>query len=235
MDEINRSLRSKQGKWTLVKDLAWVIAAVTAACGIRPALQGVLRDNSPYITFFPVVLCAWRGEIRDGMVSVLLSAIVATVFVLPPDGSYFVQESAVVWSLIVFVALGIMISILGQRQFETVRKLTAAQEAARISRNRKVAGVNAALDGIIVAIDITARKAAEDESCDARYDEPRGCPRHRSQRVWGNVGRGALPFHVDRPSAADGYHRFAMMSESLSLGGRRTSRRISGRERSSTA
>ncbi|MEO8199455.1 MAG: ATP-binding protein [Gemmatimonadota bacterium] len=62
------------------------VAAVLVAAGIRWSLNPVLHDAVPYATFYAAAVCAaWYGGVRPGILSVVLSTLVANFLFVPPN------------------------------------------------------------------------------------------------------------------------------------------------------
>ncbi len=84
---------------------------------LRYELRPLLSDRTPYILYFvAVVFSAWVGGIRSGVLTVLLSAAAAWYFFIPPRYSFVLTESSDVSGLLVFIGVGIVISMIGEAQ-----------------------------------------------------------------------------------------------------------------------
>jgi PAS domain-containing protein len=91
------------------------IGAAGAALLIRLALNPVWADRLPFITFFPaIVLSAWYGGLRPGLLTTGLSAAAVLFYWLEPAGSLTGSDAADWLGLAVFVAIGAVISALNE-------------------------------------------------------------------------------------------------------------------------
>ncbi len=100
--------------------LAVSIGAPLCAIAIRLALRGVLGDELPFITFFPLLLLAgiWGG-FGGGLAAVAISTLLAAVFLLPHDGN----TRKALWSAASFIMSGGLLSVAGSMLSHTVREL----------------------------------------------------------------------------------------------------------------
>src|SRR5215471_9864344 len=97
---------------SLARRYAFTLLAVALATLLRFALQPILSLQAPFILFFPtVVLCAWFGGLRQGLLSTALGALVTWYAFIPPPYSFKVSESTAPAQLIVFVMAGALISL----------------------------------------------------------------------------------------------------------------------------
>src|SRR5262245_13166400 len=95
----------------------YLIAAGAVAGGIaaRLALEGVWDRRFPYITLFlAVVLSAWAGGVGPGVFATLLSAASVAYFWLAPTGSLAVGDWWELLGLVIFVVVGLLMSVLNE-------------------------------------------------------------------------------------------------------------------------
>ena len=96
---------------------AYVLAlfGVLGAAVVRHQLEPVLTGTIPVVIFtVPVVLCALNGGFWPGLFCTVLSAVVSDYFFIAPYYSFAVStQSSVI--LMTFLAVGITISVFGQR------------------------------------------------------------------------------------------------------------------------
>ena len=63
------------------------VLAIGLSVLLRLALFGLVADRSPFITFFfAIILSAYIGGIRPGLLATLLSAVAADYFLIGPPG-----------------------------------------------------------------------------------------------------------------------------------------------------
>src|SRR5258705_10415527 len=81
----------------------------------RFALDPVLDLKAPFILYFPpVVLCAWFGGLWPGVISAILSALIAWYVFFPPQFSFTVSDPTAPTQLIIFMLAGVLISLLAE-------------------------------------------------------------------------------------------------------------------------
>src|SRR5437879_705428 len=94
--------------------VALLAPAVTTLL-VRWPLRPVLGDRVLYMTFFPAVLiAAYLGGIGPGLLATVLSALVATYFLVDPLYSLEVTSVPHAVALALFVLVGAVISGLGE-------------------------------------------------------------------------------------------------------------------------
>jgi PAS domain S-box-containing protein len=129
---------------------AMAICAATVAIALRLALDPVWDLRLPFITFFPaVMLSAWLGGLGPGLVTTLLCAAAADYFWIEPKESWVIGRAADVLGLLIFCAVGALISALNEAwRRGTIRVVEAGQRLAE-SEARTAGILDAALDCII--------------------------------------------------------------------------------------
>ncbi|MBC8164761.1 MAG: PAS domain S-box protein [Bryobacteraceae bacterium] len=125
----------------------FAILAVAIALGLRLPAWGLLRDEVPYLTFFPaVLLTAWRYGLGAGLFATLLSAFAATYLIVGP---FFQPRVAVFISLVYFLLFCVLMSWMA----EQMRRAKAESEDRRRLLHQTLASVG---DGVITT-DTSAR------------------------------------------------------------------------------
>ncbi|GAB0118992.1 sensor histidine kinase [Acidisoma sp. 7E03] len=130
-----------------------VLAAVCLllAFGAHRILIPLLQSNGPFFTLFPAVLVAaiWGGPL-SGFTTLLVGAVIASYFWLPPYFSFFVAEGIVPHILgfllvggVVLVIAAVLRSLVDRQQAAEERAVLLAQEMRHRVRN---------LMGLVVAI-----------------------------------------------------------------------------------
>ena len=111
------------------------VAAAAAAASLRLALDPVWGVKLPLIVFFPAVaVSAWFGGFWPGLLTTVLSAAVAEYFWMPPFRSFALSEWSDVLGLLVFVAVGAVISGLNEAWQRAARERSAMLEGERVAR-----------------------------------------------------------------------------------------------------
>jgi PAS domain S-box-containing protein len=93
-------------------------AATVIATFLRLALTPLIGPTSvPFITFFPAVLfSAWYGGFRAGLLSILLSVVIADYFFVSPVGAFYPFSPGDGMALVTFVVVGLGIALLSHSQ-----------------------------------------------------------------------------------------------------------------------
>jgi PAS domain S-box-containing protein len=129
---------------------AIAIGAATLAVLARLGLDPVWGLRLPYITLFPaIVLSAWFGGLWPGIVTTVLCATAAEYFWIEPSHSWAIGNAADALGLVVFVAVGGLISVLNEQwRRGTIAVVDAGRRLAETEA--RTAGIlDAALDGIV--------------------------------------------------------------------------------------
>ena len=91
------------------------IVATTATLGLRLALAGHLRDRPTLIVFtMPIMLCAYLGGLRGGLLATAISCLGACYYLLPPIHSFWVAYAVDRWDLFFLMLAGAVISLLNE-------------------------------------------------------------------------------------------------------------------------
>jgi PAS domain S-box-containing protein len=103
--------------------------AVLATLGcllLRWPLQPVLKDDVPHMTFFPaVMIAAYYGGLWPGLLTVLLSAVAANVFLTQQLVSLQIRSTNDLAALVLFVLVGTIISALCESLHRARRRILA--------------------------------------------------------------------------------------------------------------
>jgi PAS domain S-box-containing protein len=194
-------------------------AAFAASLLFRYALRDSLGVKVPFLQFFPAIMvAAWLGGLRPGLVVTGLSALVSMYFLLPPDG-FAVGDGADQLSLGVFVATGLVITWLCHRLrvAEQAHRTSAATANTRAERLDAV--INTTVDGIIV-IDADGRIEAFNRGAERLFGYP------ASEVLGRNVSMlMPSPYHEEH----DGYLRRYLTTGHATIIGK--GREVTGRRR----
>ena len=131
-----------------VMSLPWLprygvtVLAVLLALGLKLLLEPLIREESPFLIFFgAVMVSAWFGGLRSGLLATALSALASSYFFLPPVYSFGLEEGGQRIRLALFVMEGSFIGGLTavlqrarQRTDESAREAVAHQETLRRSQ-----------------------------------------------------------------------------------------------------
>jgi len=132
--------------------------AVTAATlGLRLALADQLKNRPTLIVFtLPIMLSAYVGGLRAGLLATGLAYFSASYYLLPPFHSFRVASVVDRWDLFFVILAGVVISVLNEalhlarhRADQAIRE--RAEEARRTSEARYRTLFECAPDGIVIA------------------------------------------------------------------------------------
>ena len=127
---------------------AIAIIATLAALGIRLILQPVLGVHSPYLPFVVAVIVAARfGGRGPGIVSAALSALGVLYFFIDPRFSFRVASHEAAAGLLLFLAVGIVISLLVGHLRDSLHLIACAE--ADLRRNKQL--IDLSHDAIVTA------------------------------------------------------------------------------------
>ena len=107
---------------------ALAIVVVAAAFLIRLAMNRLLgAELPPFITLFPAIFfAAIRFGLGPGILASVLSAIATDYFILAPIGTFKITQPADLTGLLIYVAMGAIMSIFANRYRRGQEKLMAA-------------------------------------------------------------------------------------------------------------
>jgi PAS domain S-box-containing protein len=110
--------------------LGYVVAfgVTLTVVAIRLTLNKVSSDHSMFLPFVgAVMLAAWWGGLKPGLLTTILSCLAVTFFVIQPDEQRN-RDSAVWVPLVVFLIVGLMVSWLCETLHATQRRSEARQQ-----------------------------------------------------------------------------------------------------------
>jgi PAS domain S-box-containing protein len=106
------------------------------ALALQWVLWGYIR---PYVwfLFYPAVFCSsWVGGMAGGLLATVLSAGFVVFFFIPPALSFAVAEPASVVSVVMFLGMGFLFSLVHQRLRESTYRAAKVLEAQRAAHAR---------------------------------------------------------------------------------------------------
>ena len=126
------------------------VLAIGLSVLLRLALFGLVADRSPFITFFfAVILSAYIGGVRPGLLATLLSAVAADYFLIAPRYSLWIYDTAQANALGLFVLIGVAFSVLGESRLRSERRVAAGE--------RRYSVTLASIGDAVIATDTQAR------------------------------------------------------------------------------
>lgn len=116
---------------------AFAILIVIVAALLRGALTPALGEREPFIIFYPgLVLSAWFGGFWPGVLSTVLSAIIAWNVFIPPVYSFAITEPGVAAQIIIFLVSGTFMSVLAESLHQAMRNAQKGEMRERDARER---------------------------------------------------------------------------------------------------
>ena len=108
-------------------DYAVAVCVTAAMIAVREALSGWLGRSAPFLSSIAAVLIAsFRGGLGPGLIATALSAAASDFFFVPPLFSLRVEKLIHGADLIMFVAIGVLISLLCEKRLRLIRQLREA-------------------------------------------------------------------------------------------------------------
>ena len=97
--------------------------AVAATALLRGLLRPILLDTYPYMLFsMPIIIGAWYGGIRPGILASILSLLAGHYFFVPPFHAFLLTQARDGVSSVIFVAIAVLTSWLARKlHTETAR------------------------------------------------------------------------------------------------------------------
>ena len=110
------------------------IGVAGAAILMRVALDPIWGTQLPFITFFPaIMLSAWLGGLWPGITTTLLCGAAAAYFWVAPARSWAIAENSGLLGVLVFVAVGVVISALNEAWRRGVAAVLGSEGHRRVT------------------------------------------------------------------------------------------------------
>jgi PAS domain S-box-containing protein len=110
------------------------VGFVALAIFLQRGLAPIWAEDLPALLFYPaVVLSAGYGGLGPGLLATALSGLAISYYWLPPRYSFAVSDLSDLLGLVIFLAVGLLISVINERQ---LRHATAVLAALRKSEQR---------------------------------------------------------------------------------------------------
>ena len=114
----------------LNRNYAFALAGVLLAGAIRYRLDVALGFTQPFVLFYPVItLIALLGGFGPALFATVLSAGVAAYFLMEPLNSFKVEKPRDLVGLLLFIAMGIVISAIGDQFRRRAQRLQEFEKA----------------------------------------------------------------------------------------------------------
>jgi PAS domain S-box-containing protein len=136
---------------------AFTVITVALSTLFRLALDPLLGLKAPFILYFPtVVLCAWFGGLWPGVLSAIISALIAWYVFFPPQFSLTVSDPTAPAQLFIFMLAGVLISLLAESLHRSRRRTEESEAKEREQRERLRVTLESIGDAVI-ATDATGQ------------------------------------------------------------------------------
>ncbi|MEO6463732.1 MAG: DUF4118 domain-containing protein, partial [Candidatus Eisenbacteria bacterium] len=117
-----------------VSDYAIAFAAVAVATVLRRALDPLVGENVPFMTYFPaIILAAWTTRLGASIFALVLAAVAAGVYFMEPRLGWGVDSVPNQVSLVVFVFVGLAIIGIAEAMRRAERVAARRAETLRIT------------------------------------------------------------------------------------------------------
>lgn len=134
----------KANRLPLIRYGVAVLASLLALL-FRLLLEPILQGEAPLLVFvLPVMVSAWYGGFKPGVLATVLSALVGTYFFIPPLFSFEPTDLADAIRCIIFLVEGISISALN----ESLRRSRERSEATALSLKRSEEQSRLIIEGV---------------------------------------------------------------------------------------
>ncbi|HVZ39519.1 MAG TPA: PAS domain S-box protein [Candidatus Kapabacteria bacterium] len=128
------------GAWVLrTRGGAYAVAVVvtSGALALRLALLGWTGQRPLLILFLiPIIISAYIGGLRAGLLSTLIAGIGSLYFLLPPFNSFALESWVEAGHWLALLAIGVLISLLSERLHRMHRSARATTEEHRLALAR---------------------------------------------------------------------------------------------------
>jgi PAS domain S-box-containing protein len=134
---------------------ALAFVAVGAGLLLQDTLNRVLSHQLPtfILLYPPVLLVAILAGLRPGLLATLLAALGADYFFLPPVGHFAVSSGSDVVSLAIFLAMGILVSLLAEHYRRSQRSIAEYKLAQDlwVSKEKLVVALASMADAVFIS------------------------------------------------------------------------------------
>ncbi|HET8671416.1 MAG TPA: DUF4118 domain-containing protein, partial [Candidatus Saccharimonadales bacterium] len=117
---------------SIITQYSFTVLAVTLSTLFRFVLDPLLGLQAPFILYFPtVLLCAWFGGLWPGVLSTVLSALIAWYVFFPPQYSFTVSDPTAPTQVVIFMLGGVLMSMLAESLHRQKRKTEESEAKER--------------------------------------------------------------------------------------------------------
>lgn len=131
--------------WKSVSPYLETLVLIAILSYARWTAAGLLEDRARYTLFFVAPCYAvWRGGLVPGTLALIVTCYIGTFFFLPPDRQQAIQEPGDLLGLVLYVAVGLTIILLGEAQRMERRRVLLRDRELEVAHKR-LAEANAKL------------------------------------------------------------------------------------------
>jgi K+-sensing histidine kinase KdpD len=125
--KIVTEVRRKTGPLKPWQTYVFALVATAAALGLRLALASQLGERPTLVVFtLPIMLSAYVGGLRAGLLATVLSYFGASYYLLPPFHSFQIASAVDRWDIFFVTLTGVVISILNEALHRARRRADIA-------------------------------------------------------------------------------------------------------------
>jgi signal transduction histidine kinase len=115
----------------------FAVVATAATLGLRLAMDAPLEGQPMLVIFtIPIMLSAYLGGLRAGLLATALSYLAASYFLLPPFRSFGVESGADRWQQFFVTLAGVVISVLNAALHHARRRSDLAAHSHEVAEER---------------------------------------------------------------------------------------------------
>jgi PAS domain S-box-containing protein len=128
----------------------FIVLALFLSTILRLGLNPVLGQGVPFILYYPtVVLCAWYGGLRSGLLSTALAGLISWYLFIPPEKTFSISDPAASVQLVVFCLAGGLISALAESLHRARTRAEISESREQEERERFRVTLSSIGDGVI--------------------------------------------------------------------------------------
>jgi PAS domain S-box-containing protein len=146
-----------------IKYLGACLAALLALA-LRELVEPVIGSRAPFSTFFlAMIFVAWWGGLGPALVTMVLGGFAAAYFVLAPPGTIEIYDRADLWSLLIYLTVGLAIAFMSglhrrqQRRAETNAELAESRQREAVRQSEILSVTLASIGDAVIVTDAEGR------------------------------------------------------------------------------
>ena len=97
-----------------------------------------------WFLFFPAVFfSSWLGALRGGLWATAFSTLIVWYFFIPPEGSFVIKDTRSLFSVVMFMGMGVLFAVVHERLKQSTHQVTEALAAIRSANEQLESRVQA--------------------------------------------------------------------------------------------